>query len=409
VSLADVTATLSLATDVAMGMPLESGLAICLRAVALAEAAGLDSAARNRVHHLALLRHIGCTAENPQFVAIVGDELAFREAVGSADLTSPRAFMPQVLRHLVRTNGLMGTAAKLAQMAASSDRMQESALAVCEVAEQLADQLGLPEMRQDLLLSIERWDGKSFLKRARGDGVPIAVRVVQIAECATVYDALGGPEAAAAKVRERAGRAFDPQLAETFAQAAVELLGAADCASRWDAVVSHAPTGSSRLEAEQLDAALAAIGEFSDLKSPYTVGHSAGVARLAEEAARQAGLPEYDALFLRRCGLVHDLGRVCVSSTIWEKDGELSPDEWEQVRLHPYHGERLLGRSAGLATLAATAALHHERCDGSGYHRGADGRSLPFPARLLAAADAFHAMTEPRPHRPARSPEEAAE
>jgi DNA-binding CsgD family transcriptional regulator len=132
------------------------------------------------------------------------------------------------------------------------------------------------------------------------------------------------------------------------------------------------------------------------------------VARLAEAAAGRAGLPASDAVHLRRCGLVHDLGRVCVPSTIWEKKSSLTPDEWEQVRLHAYQGDRLLARSPGLAALAATASLHHERCDGSGYHRGVDGRSLPLPARLLAAADVYHAMIEPRPHRPAHSPEEAA-
>jgi HD-GYP domain-containing protein (c-di-GMP phosphodiesterase class II) len=231
--------------------------------------------------------------------------------------------------------------------------------------------------------------------------------VVQIAECATVHAAIGGPDAAAAIVSERAGAAFDPQLAATFAGSAAELLAAAPDGSLWDGVLAAAPGGTAALAPHSLDEALAAMGEFSDLKSPYTVGHSAGVARLAEAAAGHAGLPASDAVHLRRSGLVHDLGRVCVSSTVWEKESSLTPDEWEQVRLHPYHGDRLLARSPGLAALAATASLHHERCDGSGYHRGVDGRSLPLPARLLAAADVYHAMIEPRAHRPAHSPEEA--
>jgi HD-GYP domain-containing protein (c-di-GMP phosphodiesterase class II) len=337
---------------------------------------------------------------------ILGDDSAFHAAAMPLDASSPKTLGPFVLGHLVRTNGLIGAAAKLAQMVAARDRFQEGVRAVCEVAEQLADRLGLgPGVQGDLLFFNERWDGKSFLKRARGEDVPIAVRVVHVAECATLYAEIGGVEAAIEKVRERSGGAFDPRLAELLERDAAALL--APEGELWDSVVASAPR-ERPLEDAELDGALAAIGEFADLKSPFTVGHSAGVARLAEAAARQAGLPEEDANLLRRAGLVHDVGRAGVPAPIWEKPEPLTRGEWEQVRLHAYHGERVLDRSPGLSQLAATAALHHERCDGSGYHRGAGARGLSQPARLLAAADAFHAMTEPRPHRPARSSEAAA-
>jgi HD-GYP domain-containing protein (c-di-GMP phosphodiesterase class II) len=111
---------------------------------------------------------------------------------------------------------------------------------------------------------------------------------------------------------------------------------------------------------------------------------------------------------VRRAGLVHDLGRAAVTSSIWDKPGPLSDAEWEAVRLHPYHGERILGRTALLGREAALAAMHHERCDGSGYHRGCTAQSLPAEARVVAAADAFAAMTEPRPYRAAMSTADAA-
>jgi HD-GYP domain-containing protein (c-di-GMP phosphodiesterase class II) len=107
-------------------------------------------------------------------------------------------------------------------------------------------------------------------------------------------------------------------------------------------------------------------------------------------------------------GLVHDLGRVGISAAVWGKEAPLSRSEWEQVRLHPYTTERVLDRAEALRDVARVAAGHHERLDGSGYHRGVSAGSIPRPARLLAAADAFHAMTEPRPHRPALTPEQAA-
>jgi len=161
------------------------------------------------------------------------------------------------------------------------------------------------------------------------------------------------------------------------------------------------------LTASQFDAACEAIADFTDIKSPYLLGHSTGVARLASGAARRSGLPEAEVSMVRRVGLLHDIGRVAVSAGIWGKPGSLSDPEWEKVRLHPYYTERILARPQALADLGAVASLHHERLDGSGYHRGL--RTLPPAARLLAAADVYQALIEPRPYRPPRTPEQAAD
>ena len=112
---------------------------------------------------------------------------------------------------------------------------------------------------------------------------------------------------------------------------------------------------------------------------------------------------------VQRAAFVHDIGRVAVPVRIWNKPGPLTIDEWERVRLHAYQSERVLARSPFLSELSSVAAFDHERLDGSGYHRGFGGASLSPMARLLAAADAYHAMTEPRPHRPAMSRDEAAD
>ena len=112
-----------------------------------------------------------------------------------------------------------------------------------------------------------------------------------------------------------------------------------------------------------------------------------------------AGLPEADQVLLRRAGLVHDIGRVAVPVNVWAKPGPLNRDEREQVRLHAYHTERVLDAAAGLRPLARLAGSHGERCDGSGYHRSSRAAELPLTAWLLAAADCYHAMGEPRPHR----------
>jgi DNA-binding CsgD family transcriptional regulator len=176
----------------------------------------------------------------------------------------------------------------------------------------------------------------------------------------------------------------------------------------WDAALDLAPDGDAPLTDDDLDEVLCAIGDFADLKSPFTAGHSRGVAELAAAAARCCGLPERQVRELRRAGLVHDLGRMGVSNALWDRAGPLTVAEHERVRLHPYLTERILGRVPGLAGLGRIAGAHHERMDGSGYPRGSTGAELSPQQRLLAAADTYQALREPRPHRPAASAADAA-
>jgi HD-GYP domain-containing protein (c-di-GMP phosphodiesterase class II) len=153
----------------------------------------------------------------------------------------------------------------------------------------------------------------------------------------------------------------------------------------------------------------AAIGDVADLKSTHTLGHSGGVTALAVAAGERIGLDHSARMRLEVAALLHDIGRVGISNAVWERPGSLTRAEWEQIRLHAYHSERILAASEGLKPMAAIAGMHHERLDGSGYHRGAGARDIPLEARVLAAADAFEAMTHDRPHRAALAPEQAAE
>jgi HD-GYP domain-containing protein (c-di-GMP phosphodiesterase class II) len=158
----------------------------------------------------------------------------------------------------------------------------------------------------------------------------------------------------------------------------------------------------------RLDAILGGFAEIADLKSRFLHGHSTGVAELAAGAAAVAGLEPDALLRLRRAGWVHDIGRVLVPTGVWDRPGPLTTADWELVRLHPYHTERILSASPRLRELARLAGMHHERLNGLGYHRGASPGEQDVETRLLAAADAFHALTEERPHRQAHSPEQAA-
>ncbi len=159
--------------------------------------------------------------------------------------------------------------------------------------------------------------------------------------------------------------------------------------------------------AERLEDLTAAFADFVDLKSPFLLGHSSRVGRMAA-AAEAAALAAAEVAVLRQAGRLHDLGRLSVANSVWDKAGPLSAAQWERVRLHPYYSERVLSASPVLARLGRLVGAHHERLDGSGYYRGSSGSALPLAARFLAAADALAAMTEPRGHRPARPMQEAA-
>ena len=222
-----------------------------------------------------------------------------------------------------------------------------------------------------------------------------------------VFHRLGGVPAAVEVARQRRGTQFDPALVDAFCRDAGELLPGVESAGTWDAVVAAEPALDAILSGDELDAALTALANFIDVKSPYTLGHSAAVAELAGAATRVAGLPAADAVLARRAGLVHDLGRLGVSDAVWDKPGALTVAELERVRLHPYLTERMLAGSA-LAPLGAVAVQHHERLDGSGYPRGATGDSLTPVGRILAAADTYRAKREPRAHRAELPADEAA-
>jgi HD-GYP domain-containing protein (c-di-GMP phosphodiesterase class II) len=279
---------------------------------------------------------------------------------------------------------------------------------MCEVAVVLSDRLGAPpEVSQMFNVLTERWDGKSVLGRAEGDEVPMALRIVQVARDGAFQHLLGGLEHAAAVVRERAGGAFDPHVARTFADNAAELLAPGE-GSVWDDFLSLEPKPHRTLGAEDFDRAMAALGDFADMVSPRMSGHSPGVAGLAEAAAAVAGFDEAARRRIRHAALVHDVGRAAIHPRIWQKPGPLSADEWEQVRLHPYHTSRVLAPSQPLQGLADLACCHHEKIDGSGYHRAIPAAALDPRARLLAAADSLHAMAEPRHHRDPLTLDEAA-
>jgi HD-GYP domain-containing protein (c-di-GMP phosphodiesterase class II) len=209
-------------------------------------------------------------------------------------------------------------------------------------------------------------------------------------------------------LRSRRATEFDPALVDLFCVHAADLLDGVDEVDAWDAVITGDRDLGPELSEAELTKVLRVFADYADLKSPSWLGHSAGVASLAAGAASRLGLPASDVTLVERAALVHDLGAIGVSAGVWDKPGPLSAADRERVRTHPYLTERILARPARLAEIGALAGLHHERIDGSGYPRGVRGDGLSLSARLVAAADAYHALCEVRPHRAALTAADAA-
>jgi HD-GYP domain-containing protein (c-di-GMP phosphodiesterase class II) len=277
------------------------------------------------------------------------------------------------------------------------------------MARSLASEIGLPAAVQEAVAAAyEQWDGKGWPGDLKGEAVPVAARVSQLAEFVEVAHRSGGVDAAVALARRLAGSQFDPNVAACFSSAADTILDGLEQASTWDDVIAAEPVLSRPLSGGELDDALGAVADFVDLKSPYTLGHARGVAQLVEGAGPHLGLDAGPLTTLRRAALAHGLGRLGVSNAIWDKRGSLGAGEWERVRLQPYLTERMLQQSPALRAIGALAAQLRERLDGSGYPRGLHGAAVKLPARILGAADVYQAMIEPRPHRVARTRDEAA-
>jgi len=272
----------------------------------------------------------------------------------------------------------------------------------------LASRIGFePSVADGITHAFERWDGKG-MPGGKGHDIPIAARIVAACRDVDVFARLGGWAAASEVLDRRRATAYDPQIVDVLIADGADWLAEPSADTLWEAVLAAEPPPAATVPDSRLDDAFAAFADFADLKSPFLHGHSTGVARLAEAAARSSGMADGDVVVVRRAALLHDLGRVGVPNGIWDRTGPLGPGDWEQVRLHPYWSERILARCGALAPVALLAGAHHERLDGTGYHRASPAAALPVSARIIGAADVYDALTHDRPHRPARSPEEAA-
>lgn len=131
------------------------------------------------------------------------------------------------------------------------------------------------------------------------------------------------------------------------------------------------------------------------------------IAALATEMAVEMGLPEVEIERIRFASLLHDVGKVAVPQDILDKPGALTEFEWQAVTEHPRIGQLVLEQATSLREAVPIVLHHHERYNGTGYPHGLKGRDIPLGARIVAVADAYHAMVHERPYQPIRTHEDA--
>ena len=411
---ADFLMALAYATDLATGHSRDFALRSCVLGMRFADVAGLDESMRRKVYHQALLRYIGCNADTHLLAAAWGDEITLRRELHHIDMGNREEFVSIFVGAIARK--LPGASPD--ELAEAVERGLAEAPQVnipilsghCEVAQRIAERIGLPEeIRENLGQIYERWDGKGMPRGLSGEAVKFPVRLVTLAQDAIALNDQVGFDAMKVKIAARAGGGYEAELVELFLTHAAQLMQGLDGPVDRETILAIEPEPHAILDEAACEEAYLAIADMIDMRMPFTFGHSRAVAALAGAAAKRMKLPAADIRALRWAAYAHDIGELAIPVSTWMRPSALTERETDAAHLHPYHGERaLLPLGTDGRSVAALVLRHHERLDGSGYHRYAKASDLSPAARVLAAAEAFQTAREARPHRPAQSDGAAA-
>jgi len=406
----ELVATFALAQDSAFGQPLESQLRSCLLADAICTEAGVDDEVRRTAYWVALLRYVGCTGHAHEISTVFGDDVAILAETLVFDAGDPT----DVFRAMVAFATAGRPPEEHEQIVASlqagaHDWAVHNFATGCEVADMLVERLDLePGVRASLAFTYERWNGNGFPSGATGDQIPLAMRVVHLTHDMEAIARRSSPAAALDAARDRRARTYDPAIADLFAAHGSTWLEQLAKMDPWDAVLEREPEPRRTLDGPALDEALTVVADFIDLKSPYRAGHSRRCAELAADAAKVLGSTDDEITMLRWAALVHEFGTTGIPDSIWDKPSPLTRAELDRVELHPMLTEQMLRRSPALAELNPVASAHHEKADGSGYHKGLRAGATDPAARILGATDVYVGLTTERADRPALSDGQAA-
>lgn len=393
IRLAELLGSLSFAGDLGRGQPMGHVLRTTRIAMALADRLGVPSAQLPDVYFTALLVHAGCTAGASEFAAfLASDELSAQKDFCLCDPNNLGQLFGWLRRNVAKGRPLPARTLRMLQLISKGEKaFQDIDQGCSEVGSRIASRLGMSEATQLGLYHIcETWNGKGPHK-LKGEDIPLAGRIVNVAMILEVFFSERDVAAAREAAQTRRGKSFDPSIADAA-------LGLSEDGSFWEelrqeepwsSVLSLEPGPTRLVDESSLDDFAYALADIVDLKSATASAHSRRTAELAERIATHLHLSEDEVALARRGALVHDVGMVAVPSLLLERGVAWSEADFERFRLHTYYTERILSRSEALRPIGSVAASHHESMDGSGYHRGLTGNQMTLPAKIVATASAY--------------------
>jgi len=410
---AEIIGALSHALDLTEGQPVGHSQRACMIAMDLAARLDLPADERADLYYAALLKDAGCSTSAARMCELFGtDDRALKREFSFVDWTSASDFISFAARNvspdapgIVRAGRLLRALRGIAREAATLNEAR------CDMGARIVRKLGFsPGAAAAVRALDEHWDGSGRPDGLRGDAIPVISRVMCLAQTAEVFMSADGPDAARDVVRARRARSFDPGIADAFLAIGADdplWMRLADDSMAETLRELEPATGVAMADEAALDRVAEAFAEVIDRKSEYTGRHSVAVSVYAVRIARELGWDDGRVRRLRRAGLLHDIGKLGVSSRILDKPGKLTDEEYAAIKEHTRHTYDILSRVTPFADMALSAAAHHERLDGRGYHLGLTAERLGPEARALAVADVFDALTADRPYRGPMAPEEA--
>jgi len=407
VRLSEVLSALSYALDIVEGQPEGHVLRSCFIGMRIGERLGLSEEDRSALFYALLLKDAGCSSNASKITALFGsDDFEVKKAFKTVNWNR----LPQALMYVARTvspEGAIWTKARkfLAVGIEGQEGARQLVLIRCERGAEIVRLMGFPEASAQAIRNLdEHWNGQGHPDGLKKDSIPLLSRICGLAQTMEVFYTGFGPARAEAVAKARRGAWFDPEAVDAFLSLTRE-------GSLWRSL--EAPdlrTEISRLEpedqvvritSERLDLVAQAFAQIIDAKSPFTFMHSEGVTAATVAMAQHLGFENTAVRDITRAALLHDIGKLGISNSILDKPGKLTDAEFAEVKKHPRLTYEILSRVSAFQPIAQTAANHHEKLDGTGYHRGVSGESLDFPSRILAVADIFDALSQDRPYRPA--------
>lgn len=402
--LSEVISALSYALDLTEGQPMGHAVRACVVGMRLAHELGMSPADRSDLYYALLLKDAGCSSNASRLSQLFGaDDQTLKHDHKLIDWTRLVPAAGYALRH-ASGRGVLGRLGRVVRIAASAERIGREMIATrCERGADIVQMIGFAPATAVAIRNLdEHWDGRGHPLGLTGDRIPLFGRILGLAQTFEVFLSARGPDAAYQMLDRRSGRWFDPELVRAMRAFEGETAFWRILATAEPRTLVEAYEPEERVLAAdeaRVDQVAEAFAVVIDAKSPYTFHHSSGVADIAVELGRRMGLEPVALRELRRAALLHDIGKLGVPNTVLDKPGKLTEVEWEAMRRHPAFTHQILTRIARFRDLAEVAASHHERLDGTGYHRGLSGPQLSLPARILAVADVCEALQAERPYR----------